>query len=149
MLAPSIQDFRMDKSGKLLPTTALILAMYVCDLGVRVLMIPVFCFSVLFCGRGRPQDIVERVEFEFVCRNQGSLPSGIGSKATFFWGGGTAPRILPVSYETWSLCSPAVPEIKKTSSSSLPVLREYFPGQLYPSLQLSTRRCTRACASSL
>jgi hypothetical protein len=62
---------------------ALISAMCVCALGVRALLISVFCCFGPFCGRGRPQDLVERVGFEVSCRNQGSLPSGIGSKAIF------------------------------------------------------------------
>ncbi len=45
------------------------------------LLISVFCCVGPFCGRGRPHDLVERVGFEISCRNQGSLPSGIGSKA--------------------------------------------------------------------
>ena len=64
-------------------SSALISAMCVCALGVRALLISVFCCFGPFCGRGRPQDLVERVGFEISCRNQGSLPSGIGSKAIF------------------------------------------------------------------
>ena len=36
--------------------------------------------------RGRPQDLPERVKFKSSCRNQGSLPSEIGSKAIFVVG---------------------------------------------------------------
>ena len=69
--------------GNNLKFSTLISAMCVCALGVRALLISVFCCFGPFCGRGRPQDLVERVGFEISCRNQGSLPSGIGSKAIF------------------------------------------------------------------
>ena len=84
--------------------------MCVCALGVRALLISVFCCFGPFCGRGRPQDLVERVGFEISCRNQGSLPSGIGSKAIFGVGdrpGGPSCVIR----KKRSLCSPAVLEI--------------------------------------
>ena len=71
------------------PQTALISAMCVCVLGVRALLISVFCCFGPFCGRGRPQDLSERVGLEICCRNQGLLPSGIGSEAIF--GGGGPP----------------------------------------------------------
>ncbi len=69
------------------PTTAAISAMCACVLGVRALLISVFCCFGPFCGRGRPQDSVERNGLQICCRNQGSLPSGIGSEA-ILWGGG-------------------------------------------------------------
>ena len=84
--------------------------MCVCALGVRALLISVFCCFGPFCGRGRPQDLVERVGFEISCRNQGSLPSGIGSEAIF--GGGGPPRGSSLCHtKKRFLCSPAVPEI--------------------------------------
>ncbi len=49
-----------------------------------------FCCFGPCCGRGRPQDLSERVGLGICCRNQGSLPSGIGSEAIF--GGGGPPR---------------------------------------------------------
>jgi hypothetical protein len=70
--------------------SALISAMCVCALGVRALLVSVFCCFGPFCGRGRPQDLVERVGLGIPCRNKGSLPSGIGSEAIF--GGGGPPR---------------------------------------------------------
>ncbi len=68
-------------------------------LGVRALLISVFCCFGPFCGLGRPQDLVERVGFEISCRNQGSLPSGIGSKAIFGVGdrSGQNPAGRPIS----------------------------------------------------
>ncbi len=92
------------------PMSALISAMCVFALGVRALLISVFCCFGPFCGRGRPQDLVERVGFEISCRNQGSLPSGIGSEAIF--GGGGPPRgSFLCQTKKQFLCSPAVPEI--------------------------------------
>ena len=76
-------SWRQQIPGEGQGNTALISAMCVCALGVRALLISVFCCFGPFCGRGRPQDLVERVGFEISCRNQGSLPSGIGSKAIF------------------------------------------------------------------
>ncbi len=64
----------------------LISAMCVCALGVRALLISVLCCFGTFCGRGRSQDLVERVGFEISCRNQGSLLRGSGLRP--FWGGG-------------------------------------------------------------
>jgi hypothetical protein len=85
-------------------TLALIPAVCFCALGVRSLLISVFrCFGP-FCGRGRPQDLVERVGFEISCRNQGSLPSGIGSEAIF--GVGDRPGGPPCAIRKNGFCAP-------------------------------------------
>ncbi len=90
-----------------------------------------FCCFGPFCGRGRPQDLVERVGFEISCRNQGSLPSGSGSKA-IFEGGGPPRGSFLCHTKKWFMCSPAVPEINILNFTQL-YLKTLFVFSLPPS----------------
>jgi hypothetical protein len=73
-------------------------------LGVRALLISVSCCFGRLRPRCRPQDLVERVGFEISCRNQGSLPSGIGSEAILAVGG--PPRGPPCAIRKNVFCVP-------------------------------------------